>query len=59
MRVADELDADDAAVTELISEITAPVSATLAGYEPGLSAAEALQRARDAALDELLGGEVR
>ncbi len=59
VRVADELEADPALLDSLLGEIAAPVATTLPGYEPGTAAAELLARARDIALDELLGGEVR
>ncbi len=59
VRIADELLADDARLLALIGEIATPVAASLTGYEPGVEAADALQRARDAVLDELLGGEAR
>ncbi len=59
VRLADELEADGTALSALIAEIATPVATSLSGYEPGLPQVEALQRARDAVLDELLGGEVR
>jgi len=60
LRVADELDGDLAHVEKLLAEFAAPVATTLpGGYTPGVSAAEALARARDAVLDELLAGEGR
>lgn len=59
VRIADELAADQAALETLLADIAAPVATTLAGYEPGLAPADALQRARDAVLDGLLGGEAR
>jgi DNA repair exonuclease SbcCD nuclease subunit len=59
VRVADELESDEAALRALLDEIAAPVATTLAGYEQGVEPRDTLQRARDVALDELLGGEVR
>jgi len=57
VRIADELEADGSALTALVAEISAPVAVTLSGYEAGLTGADALQRARDAVLDEMLGSD--
>jgi len=60
VRIADELAADTGTLDALIAELVAPVATTLPGeYTPGLTSAELVERARDAALDLLLveGGE--
>ena len=54
VRIADELAADPAALAALLDDIAAPLATTLPGYSPQRVAAEALDRARDAALDLLL-----
>ena len=61
VRMADELAHDPDALSTLIRDIGAPVAGTLPGYVSTLEPADALVRARDAALDLLLaeGGEVR
>ncbi len=58
VRIADELMTEDERLHALVGEIVAPVAVSLSGYEPGVATADALQRARDIVLDELLGGEV-
>ena len=59
LRIADEFAADPAALAGLVNEIAGPLGTTLQGYSPGVTPEEALQSARDAALDLLLaqGGE--
>ncbi len=60
MRIADELAADSAATAVLCDEIASPVATSLpGGYVPGVGAADAVERARNAVLDELLGGDLR
>jgi DNA repair exonuclease SbcCD nuclease subunit len=62
VRVADELEADEAVLAALVGELSAPVATTLgSGYTPSLSPTDLLTQARDAALDLLLasGGEDR
>lgn len=61
VRVADELAADPALLSELIAEVAAPVATALTGdsARDASGAEAALAAARDAVLDQLLGGEVR
>lgn len=54
VRIADELAADPAALETMIASISAPLATTLSGYTTNLVASDALERARDAALDLLL-----
>jgi DNA repair exonuclease SbcCD nuclease subunit len=59
LRIADELAADPAAVAVLLGEFAEPVATTLGGYSPAPDPSMAVERARDAVLDVLLGGEGR
>ena len=54
VRIADELATDPAALAGLVDGIAEPLGTTLQGYSPGITPLEALQDARDAALDLLL-----
>ncbi len=61
VRIADEAAADVGDLAALFADIAGPLATTLPGYEPGISADEALVLARDLALDALLpdGGDGR
>lgn len=61
VRIADELAGETEELDGLLGEIVAPVATSLGGYQLGLEPKEALERARDAALDLLLaeGGDAR
>jgi DNA repair exonuclease SbcCD nuclease subunit len=50
----DALAAEPGALEALIDELSAPLAATLPGYRPGVSGADLIVLARDAALDLLL-----
>lgn len=54
VRIADELATEGSSLDEIVAEIVAPVAASLAGYPGPDDAREALDRARDEALDLLL-----
>jgi exonuclease SbcD len=54
VRIADELAADPTALAGMVDEIAGPLGTTLQGYLPGITPVEALQEARDSALDLLL-----
>ena len=54
VRIADELAADPVALDKTVDELASPLATTLSGYCRQLAATEALDRARDAALDLLL-----
>jgi DNA repair exonuclease SbcCD nuclease subunit len=61
VRSSDDLMTDPVVLANLIAALSAPVSTTLSCYVLGLSDAELLERARDAALDLLVpeGGDAR
>ena len=61
VRIADDLVADRAELEKIVADIASPLATTLNGYRTQLEAGDALNRARDAALDLLLaqGGECR